>query len=115
MICSAGSVDPTIKANMKRFTDAGVDVAITELDIRTPVANDGTANSTWLSIQAADYANITSICVNNSGCPGITVWGFNDYFSWIPGVFAGTGAADLYDLKYQPKPALAAVRSALSK
>ena len=36
---------------MKQFTDLGLDVAITELDVRVPVNNQGVTNSTWLQIQ----------------------------------------------------------------
>ena len=46
-----GEVPTTLAAGMKMFTDIGLEVAITELDVRVPVANDGTANSTWLQIQ----------------------------------------------------------------
>lgn len=33
------------------FTDMGLEVAITELDVRVPVNNRGLANSTWADIQ----------------------------------------------------------------
>jgi endo-1,4-beta-xylanase len=39
--------------------------------------------------------------------------GFDDFHSWIPGVFAGFGAASLYGLDYEPKPALQAVHNVL--
>jgi endo-1,4-beta-xylanase len=46
-----GSVPPDVAESMKMFTDLGLEVAITELDVRVPVANNGIANSTWLTIQ----------------------------------------------------------------
>jgi hypothetical protein len=42
---------------MKQFTDLGLDVAITELDVRVPVANNGVANSTWLGIQSVTLSD----------------------------------------------------------
>ncbi|ORX38166.1 xylanase [Kockovaella imperatae] len=108
-----GETPDDIAESMKQFTDLGLDVAITELDVRVPVNNMGIANSTWLEIQAKDYAQVVSVCLNNTKCPGVTVWGFADYFSWIPGVFAGYGAADLYGFTYQPKPAFYAVQDTL--
>lgn len=39
--------------------------------------------------------------------------GFGDYFSWIPGVFAGFGAADLYGFDWKPKPAFYSVQQTL--
>lgn len=41
------------------------------------------------------------------------VGGFDDFHSWIPGVFAGYGAATLYDFDYKPKPVFDAVSEAL--
>lgn len=110
-----GSTPSDIAQSMKMFTDQGLDVAITELDVRVPINNFGYAvNQTWYQVQADDYANVTQTCLNNDKCVGITVWGFSDDRSWIPGVFAGQGAADLYDLYYQPKPALGAVQGVLA-
>jgi endo-1,4-beta-xylanase len=64
--------------------------------------------------RAQDYGFVVDACLRNDKCPGITVWGFEDTLSWIPGVFPGEGAADLYD-NYVAKPALAAVRKVLSQ
>ncbi|WRT65284.1 uncharacterized protein IL334_002227 [Kwoniella shivajii] len=36
-----GEVPTTLQASMKQFTDMGLDVAITELDVRVPVNNSG--------------------------------------------------------------------------
>jgi endo-1,4-beta-xylanase len=47
----AGTTPKDLSASMKQFTDLGLDVAITELDIRAPVDNRGVTNSTWLGIQ----------------------------------------------------------------
>jgi endo-1,4-beta-xylanase len=46
-----GTVPKDLAQSMKMFTDLGLDVALTELDVRVPVANNGVANSTWLAIQ----------------------------------------------------------------
>lgn len=46
-----GQVPKDLAQSMKMFTDLGLDVAITELDVRVPVNNQGIANSTWLDIQ----------------------------------------------------------------
>jgi len=108
-----GGVPTTLAASMKQFTDLGLDVAITELDVRVPVANNGIANSTWLTIQASDYSNVVQTCLDNPNCPGVTVWEFGDLISWIPGVFAGMGAACLYDLEYNEKPVFTAVQNVL--
>lgn len=46
-----GQTPKDIAASMAQFTSLGLDVAITELDVRVPVNNQGLTNSTWLDIQ----------------------------------------------------------------
>jgi Glycosyl hydrolase family 10 len=43
-------------------------------------------------------------------CVSLTVWEFTDAHSWVPGVFAGQGAATPYTEDLQPKPASYALR-----
>ncbi|WP_329532794.1 endo-1,4-beta-xylanase [Streptomyces sp. NBC_01450] len=104
-----GQVPSTLQQNIQRFADLGVDVAITELDIRMQVPSD----STKLTQQAADYKAVFDACVAVSRCYGVTVWGFTDSDSWIPDVFSGYGAATPYDENYAPKPAYYAIASSL--
>ena len=47
----AGSVPEDLAETTKMFTDLGLEVAYTELDVRAPVNNRGLTNSTWLDIQ----------------------------------------------------------------
>lgn len=61
--------------------------------------------------RANDYADVVQACLANARCPGVTVWGFGDSFSWIPGTFPGEGAADLYDFDLKPKPAFESVKN----
>ncbi len=97
-------------ANLKRFTDLGVDVAITELDARIPMPADKTA----LAKQADFYKEAASACVSLPRCVGITVWGFTDKYSWVPYSFPSEGAATLLDADFQPKPAYRAFAEALA-
>ena len=46
-----GSVPEDLAETMAMFTDMGLEVALTELDVRVPVNNRGLANSTWLDVQ----------------------------------------------------------------
>ena len=100
-----GQVPSTMQRNIQRFADLGVDVAITELDIRMQLPSD----SAKLTQQAADYKAVMSACLAVSRCVGVTVWGFTDSDSWIPSTFPGQGAATPYDENYAPKPAYHAI------
>lgn len=104
-----GQVPATLQQNIQRFADLGVDVAITELDIRMTLPSD----STKLAQQAADYKAVMNACVAVTRCTGVTVWGFTDSDSWIPDTFPGQGAATPYDENYAPKPAYYAIAEAL--
>ncbi|WP_282700762.1 endo-1,4-beta-xylanase [Streptomyces sp. CC219B] len=104
-----GQVPSTLQQNIQRFADLGLDVAITELDIRMRTPSD----SARLAQQAAEYRQVVNACVAVSRCHGVTVWGFTDSDSWIPETFPGEGAATPYDENYAPKPAYYAIAEAL--
>ena len=61
-------------ANMKAFADMGLDVAVTELDVRI----EEPENSTNLAAQSEVYKNTTQACLLTARCIGITVWDFYD-------------------------------------
>jgi endo-1,4-beta-xylanase len=95
---------------LRRFSALGVDVAITELDVRVPLP----ADASKLASQAGVYQRAAAACLAASGCVGITFWGFTDKDSWIPNAFPGWGAADLFDAAFQPKPAYDSFRATLA-
>ena len=82
-----------MQQNLQRFADLGVDVRITELDIRMQTPSDATK----LATQAADYKKVFQICLAVSRCQGVTIWGITDKYSWVPDVFSGQGAALVWD------------------
>jgi endo-1,4-beta-xylanase len=104
-----GQVPSSLQANMQRFANLGLDVAITELDDRMPTP----ASSANLAQQATDFGNVVRACLAVSRCVGVSQWAVGDPDSWIPGAFAGSGAATMYDGSYRPKAAYNAVVSAL--
>jgi len=96
--------------NLERFAKLGLDLHITELDVRL---TDSTPAS--LQAQAHLYGEITRLCLQQPSCKLIQTWGFTDKYSWIPGFFKGYGWALLWDDNYRKKPAYAAVHDALAK
>jgi endo-1,4-beta-xylanase len=96
--------------NLKRFAKLGLELHITELDVRL---NDSSPAS--LAAQAKLYGEITTLCVQQPKCKLLQTWGFTDKHSWIPGFYKGQGWALLWDDKYQKKPAYEAVHDALAK
>ncbi|WP_165990290.1 endo-1,4-beta-xylanase [Streptomyces sp. YIM 98790] len=96
------------EANIQRFADLGLEVVITELDIRMEMP----ATEEKLAAQAEQFRAVTQACVNVDGCTGITVWGLRDNDSWVPGWFEGQGAPLLFNEDYSKKPAYHAMYDA---
>ena len=105
-----GEVPTTLVQNMQEFVALGVEVAITELDIRMTLPE----TAALLEQQKQDYQTVISACQAVQGCVGITLWDFTDKvgygpltyramlltpikFSFIPSTFPGQGAACPWD------------------
>jgi endo-1,4-beta-xylanase len=102
-----------IEPNIKRFTDLGLQVQFTEMDVRLPVDSSDNATPANLAVEAQIYQSASAICLTYPLCTAIQTWGFTDKHSWIPGFYPGYGAALEFDQNYQPKPAFTAMQSAL--
>ena len=99
-----------IQANIQRLADLGLQVNISEMDVRIrDVAGDQAAR---LLRQRQVYRDVIAACVTVSRCEAVTFWGFTDAHSWIDGSF---GADDplLFDEQYRVKPAFYGVEDAL--
>ena len=104
---------PRFEANLVRFAHLGLDIVLSEVDVR--LKRTETADATALERQAAAYRRIARGCVRQPRCRGIVVWGVDDSDSWIPDVaFGGYGAPLLFDGDLKPKPAYDAFRRALA-
>ncbi|MBP2479630.1 endo-1,4-beta-xylanase [Crossiella equi] len=91
--------------NLRRLAALGLDVAITEADVRIQLPADGGK----LAAQANYYKQLWDGCHTVSRCVEFTTWGFTDRHSWVPGTFPGTGDACLFDRSLRPKPAYRAI------
>ena len=101
----------SLDQNLERFTQLGVDVAITEADVRMQLP----ADSDKLAKQADYFAQMLQACLAVPQCVSYTVWGFTDAHSWVPTTFNGQGAATPFDEQLQPKPAYFALSDLLGQ
>ncbi len=83
----------SLQQNMEAFTALGVEVAITELDIRMTLPS----TTALLTQQEKDYQTVIAACAAVQGCVGVTIWDWTDKYSWVPQTFSGQGAACPWD------------------
>lgn len=94
-----------VAENIARLNALGLEVHITELDVRVLDPPD----EAKLARQAEVYRNAMQTCLDAQACTAFITWGVTDRYSWVPYSFKGTGSALLFDEQYQPKPAYDAV------
>lgn len=95
---------------METFTSLGVEVARTEIDVRFTSLP---YNNTGLLVQKQNYYDTIASCMAVDRCIGMTVWDFDDTYSWIPSSFPGEGAADIYNSNFTRKPAYYGIGEAI--
>lgn len=98
--------DTGVYTNFKRFADLGLEISVTEADVRYELP----ADNYKIQSQVQGYHSLLQPCLLVSACHSFTIWGVSDNYSWVPGVFPGEGNALLWDEDYQPKPAYVGVQ-----
>ncbi len=104
----------SLRTNLTRFNNLGLDLQITEMDVRIPVDTNGVATPADLNAQAEVYWNVLGVALGQPHFTVFQTWGFTDKYSWIPGFYPGYGAALPFDANYQKKPAYWAIWNALA-
>jgi len=110
MIVGSVPTASDLAANMMKFTTLGLEVALTEIDIRMELP----ATDELLEQQKAEYETMITACMMVEKCVGMTFWDFTDKYSWINGAFPGFGAACAWDDQLQRKPAFEGVVNGLN-
>ncbi|KAJ3538434.1 hypothetical protein NMY22_g5167 [Coprinellus aureogranulatus] len=100
-----------VPGQLKRIADTGLEVAITELDIRIPVGESNIASK--LKQQRQDYETVVNACLQTAKCVGISAWGITDKYSWVPSTIAGYDKPNMWDNNYNKKEAYTGVDQVL--
>ncbi len=98
-----------VAENMERLAELGLQVHVTELDVRIR----GEPDDRDLAAQARIYQQVAEACLSARSCTALVTWGFTDRYSWVSSKFSSWGSALLLDEMYQPKPAYHALADAL--
>jgi endo-1,4-beta-xylanase len=92
-----------IRTNFKRFADLGLEIAVSEMDVRI---SDGRGDlAQRLAAQADVYGMVARACLELPACVRFTTWGFTDAVSWLG---PAEHALPFYD-DFVPKPAWMAI------
>ncbi len=104
----------SMRTNFQRFNDLGLNLHITELDVRVAVDSNGVAAATDLAAQADTYFNVVGTALAFPRTSVVQTWGYSDRYSWIPAFSPGNGAALPLDKSFNRKPAWWALRDVLA-
>ncbi|MFN2110570.1 MAG: endo-1,4-beta-xylanase [Anaerolineae bacterium] len=99
-----------VQRNIERLGELGLQVHITELDIRLP----DDASDALFQTQAEMYRDYLEVCLAAENCTAFVMWGFTDRYSWIPSFKPGFDHALIFDRNYRAKPAYFALRDAFN-
>lgn len=100
-----------VAANMKRLAALGLEVDITEMDVKIQDATGTLAER--FALQARIYQDMLRVCLSALNCKAFVMWGFTDNYSWIPGLTKKPDAPLIFDKFYRPKPAYDKLKEAL--
>lgn len=98
-----------ITANVERLAGLGLEIRISEMDVRIREVRQGDR----LGIQRSLYHDVVAACARTPGYAGVTFWGVADAHSWIDS-FRGEDDPLLFDESYRRKPAYFGVRDAIA-
>ena len=102
-----------VLVNMKRLAALGLEVQITEMDVK--IQDDPRPMQVRLDSEAQIYRNMLSTCLSVKQCTAFVMWGFTDRHSWIPGATGHADAPLIFDAAYHPKPAFFALLNVLNQ
>lgn len=110
-----GDIEPnyeSIRKNMKRFIELGLEVHITEIDVRLPSLKP---SKEQLELQGKIYRRLLELALEFDKARVFIFWGLTDRYSWVPHFFKGWGSALIFDENYQPKPAFYSILEVLQE
>jgi endo-1,4-beta-xylanase len=109
---NTGLTPEKLRKVFKQYTDLGVKLNISEMDIRM---NKGPEITKETMHQQAEYAYmIVSSILETKACTSIMTWGITDRYTWIGTYYGDTDQPLPFDSNLTPKPFLTAIINALN-
>jgi hypothetical protein len=105
----------SFRSNLQRFHDLGLELQVTEFDVRLNInTNTGLASAADLAGQAEVYFDALGTALGFENFKLFQLWGVFDGNSWINNAFPGEGQALAFDYNLDKKPAYWAMWNALN-
>ncbi|WP_221585643.1 endo-1,4-beta-xylanase [Microbacterium sp. G2-8] len=105
--------DTTLPDNLARFGALGLETAITELDVRMTMPEDGEPTAEMVAQQDEFYDFVLNACLAESSCGSFTLWGASDAYSWVPVTFDGQGSATPWTAELERKSSYCVLQETL--
>jgi endo-1,4-beta-xylanase len=102
-----------VAANIKRLGELGLEVHITEMDVRIH-GGRGTRQEK-LTAQAKLYRDMLRVCLDAPNCTTFVIWGFTDKHSWIPSHYGHPDSPLIFDESFRPKSGYEALMKVLKE
>jgi endo-1,4-beta-xylanase len=105
----------SFRQNLQRFHDLGLELQVTEFDVRLNIdTNTGLASAADLTGQAEVYFDALGTALGFANFKLFQTWGIADGNSWILNAFPGQGQPLAFDYNLDKKPAYWAMWNALN-
>ncbi len=100
-----------IRETMAKYESIGVEVHVTEFDIRigVPLSAEKEQHQTKL------FGDVLQACIDAPNCSHLTVWGLSDIDSWVPSTFPEMDFAHLFDRNFTAKAGYHAMTDVLAQ
>mmetsp|Transcript_13873 Transcript_13873/g.32813 ORF Transcript_13873/g.32813 Transcript_13873/m.32813 type:complete len:129 (+) Transcript_13873:677-1063(+) len=98
----------SVAENIQRFAAMGLEVHITEMDVKCPHPCDEAR-------QARVYSEVLGACLQHAACKSFETWGYTDAHSWLEPDRKGIDENALpFDRQFHAKPAVTAMLQQLA-
>ena len=101
---------------IRKIAEMGLEVEITELDIRLLLFKD---SEDPYQAQGDQFRKIAEICLDDPACKGLTLWGLTDGANWMdavpPFMWKSPNAPNIFDEDMNKKPAYWGLHAALKR
>lgn len=100
-----------IVSNLNRFADLGLEIHVTEMDVKT-MDFKGTKKQMEKAL-AQVYQDVFAACLSVKNFKNFTLWGLTDKYTWLSLTYGSVNYPLIFDNQYKPKESYYGMKRAL--